>query len=98
MNQQVSNFGNTVQQMRSFFKGNTSALNSYLNKCIFYSGMGSNDYLNNYFMPNFYTTSSDYTSKAYADSLLRNYTHQLTVSLLFLYQDLHNIHHNSQQY
>ncbi|CBI39224.3 hypothetical protein VitviT2T_029001 [Vitis vinifera] len=78
MNQQVSNFANTVVQMRRFFRGDTNALNSYLSKCIFYSGMGSNDYLNNYFMPDFYSTGSDYTTKAYAAALLQDYSRQLT--------------------
>ncbi|CAI0410224.1 unnamed protein product [Linum tenue] len=45
--------------------------------CIFFSGMGSNDYLNNYFMSNFYTTSSDYTPKAFASVLLQDYANQL---------------------
>ncbi|CAI0419418.1 unnamed protein product [Linum tenue] len=42
-------------------------------------GMGSNDYLNNYFMSNFYTTSSDYTPKAFASVLLQDYANQLAV-------------------
>lgn len=77
---QVANFANTVQEMRRLFRGDNNALSSYLSKCIFYSGMGSNDYLNNYFMPTFYTTSSDYNAKAYAAVLLQDYTRQLTVS------------------
>lgn len=80
MNQQVSNFGNTVAEMRRFFRGDANALSNYLGRCIFYSGMGSNDYLNNYFMPNFYTSSSDYTTKAYAAALLQDYSRQLSVS------------------
>jgi len=80
MNQQVANFGYTVAQMRRYFRGDTDALNSYLSKCIFYSGLGSNDYLNNYFMPNFYSTSSEFTAKAYAAVLLNDYSRQLTVS------------------
>ncbi|KAA8538761.1 hypothetical protein F0562_028344 [Nyssa sinensis] len=78
MNQQVVNFGRTVRQMSRYFRGDYNALSSYLSKCIFYSGMGSNDYLNNYFMPDFYSTASDYTPKAYADLLLQNYSRQLT--------------------
>ncbi|CAL8997711.1 unnamed protein product [Prunus brigantina] len=78
MNQQVSNFGNTVAEMRRFFRGDANALSTYLGRCIFYSGMGSNDYLNNYFMPNFYTSSSDYTTKAYAAALLQDYSRQLS--------------------
>ncbi|KAH9725367.1 GDSL esterase/lipase [Citrus sinensis] len=79
MNQQVAAFGETVLQMRRYFRGDNNALNNYLSKCIFYSGMGSNDYLNNYFMPTFYSTSSDYTTKAFAALLLQEYTRQLMV-------------------
>ncbi|KAK3027977.1 hypothetical protein RJ639_039330 [Escallonia herrerae] len=78
MNQQVENFGRTVQELSRYFRGDERALDSYLNKCIFYSGMGSNDYLNNYFMTDYYSTRSQYTPKSYAASLLRDYSHQLT--------------------
>ncbi|XP_042483385.1 GDSL esterase/lipase At1g33811 [Macadamia integrifolia] len=78
MNQQVSNFATTVQQMRRFFRRNDTALYSHLSRCIFYSGLGSNDYLNNYFMPDLYTTSRDFTPKSYATSLLQDYSSQLT--------------------
>lgn len=88
MNQQVANFGDTVTQMRRNFRGDTNALNSYISRCLFYSGMGSNDYLNNYFMPNFYNTSSDYTAKAYAAVLLKDYSRQLTVSRRVLASDM----------
>ncbi|KAH1128603.1 hypothetical protein AAZX31_06G302700 [Glycine max] len=78
LNEQVANFGNTVQQLRRFFRGDNESLNSYLNKCLFFSGMGSNDYLNNYFMSDFYSTSSDYTVKAFATVLLQDYSRQLS--------------------
>ncbi|XP_047947102.1 GDSL esterase/lipase At1g33811 [Salvia hispanica] len=78
MNQQVENFGRTVQQLRRFFRGNGIALAAYLSKAIFYCGLGSNDYLNNYFMRDYYSTSSRYTPKAYAESLLQDYARQLT--------------------
>lgn len=78
MTEQVTNFGNTVQQMRRFFRGDNDALNSYLSKCIYYSGLGSNDYLNNYFMTDFYSTSTQYTPKAFASALLQDYARQLS--------------------
>ena len=80
MNQQVANFAETVQQMGRFFRGDANALNNYLSRCIFYSGMGSNDYLNNYFMTDFYSTGSQYSPKAYAAQLILDYSRQLTVS------------------
>ncbi|XP_043719048.1 GDSL esterase/lipase At1g33811 [Telopea speciosissima] len=78
MNQQVSNFATTVQQMRRFFRRNDTGLYSYLSKCIFYSGLGSNDYLNNYFMTDLYSTSRDYNPQNYAALLLQDYSRQLT--------------------
>uniref|UniRef100_A0A2N9FB93 GDSL esterase/lipase n=1 Tax=Fagus sylvatica TaxID=28930 RepID=A0A2N9FB93_FAGSY len=85
MNQQVVNFASTVQDMRRLFRGDNNALNSHLSKCIFYSGMGSNDYLNNYFMPDFYTSSSDFTVQAFAAALLQDYLRQLTLVKLVAY-------------
>lgn len=43
--------------------------------------MGSNDYLNNYFMPNLYSSSYEYSPKTFASILLEEYTRQLTVSV-----------------
>lgn len=84
MNQQVDNFATTVQQLRRFFRGDLNALNTYLSKSIFYCGLGSNDYLNNYFMRDYYSTSSRYTPKAYADSLIQDYSRQLSVLTSFM--------------
>lgn len=78
MNQQVTNFGRTVQEIRRFFRGDDVALRGYLSKCIIYSGLGSNDYLNNYFMTDYYSTHSRFTSEAYAAALLKDYSRQLT--------------------
>lgn len=93
MNQQVNNFGNVVQQMSRYFRGDTNAVGSYLSKCIFYSGMGSNDYLNNYFMRDFYNTGSQYTPQAYANALIHDYTNQLTVSIFLLFLETSQSYH-----
>ncbi|KAF6167021.1 hypothetical protein GIB67_041276 [Kingdonia uniflora] len=77
MNQQVMNYARAVQEMQRVFRRNDSALGDYLSKCLFYVGMGSNDYLNNYFMPTMYRTSSNYTPKTYAKALLHDYSQQL---------------------
>ncbi|RAL39928.1 hypothetical protein DM860_008068 [Cuscuta australis] len=78
MNQQVENFARTVLELRRFFREDNNTLNAYLSKCIFYSGMGSNDYLNNYFMTDFYSTHSHFTPQAFAASLLNDYSRQLS--------------------
>jgi hypothetical protein len=41
-------------------------------------GLGSNDYLNNYIMPN-YDTRRHYTPQQFADLLVTQYASQLTV-------------------
>ncbi|CAM8916983.1 unnamed protein product [Rhodiola kirilowii] len=78
MNLQVSNFRDSISDLRRYFRGDNTSLNLYLRKCIIYCGMGSNDYLNNYFMTDFYSTSTRFTPKAYAASLLQDYARQLT--------------------
>lgn len=79
MREQIARFGRTVQVIsRRYFRGDYSGLMGYLSKCIIVSGLGSNDYLNNYFMPSF-STSTVYTPKAFATSLLEDYSSQLTV-------------------
>ncbi|KAJ3683202.1 hypothetical protein LUZ60_013429 [Juncus effusus] len=75
--QQVDHFRTTTETMRRIFRGDSARLGEYLRKCIYYSGMGSNDYLNNYFMPNMYPSSYQYTPKVYAALLLRDYSQQL---------------------
>ncbi|XP_074264136.1 GDSL esterase/lipase At1g33811 [Silene latifolia] len=78
MDRQISNFESVIEELRRHTRGDPNAIQNYLNKCIIYSGIGSNDYLNNYFMTNYYTTSSQFTPTAYANALLQEYYRQLT--------------------
>lgn len=75
--EQLNNFQSTLDQITDNLGANDVA--SALSKCIFFVGMGSNDYLNNYLMPN-YPTRNQYNGLQYADLLVQQYTHQLTVS------------------
>ncbi|XP_008459639.1 GDSL esterase/lipase At1g71691 [Cucumis melo] len=74
-NQQIRNFENTLDQIT----GNLGAamVAPVVARCIFFVGMGSNDYLNNYLMPN-YPTRSQYNSRQFANLLIQQYTQQLT--------------------
>ncbi|CAA0809851.1 GDSL esterase/lipase [Striga hermonthica] len=74
-NQQIKNFESTLEQIRDTV--GMSDLAQALSKCIFFVGMGSNDYLNNYLMPN-YDTKNQYNPQQYADLLARQYSQQLT--------------------
>ncbi|XP_058097653.1 GDSL esterase/lipase At1g33811-like [Magnolia sinica] len=78
MDEQIGNFGRTLEEIRIYFGGNNYAVQAYLSKCIFFSGMGSNDYLNNYFMPNYYRSTSDYSPSTFATVLIQDYSRQLT--------------------
>lgn len=53
---------------------------NYLSRCIYSVGLGSNDYLNNYFMPQYYSTSRQFTPEEYADELIEQYAQGLRVS------------------
>ncbi|XP_058103391.1 GDSL esterase/lipase At1g29660-like [Magnolia sinica] len=76
MNGQLQNFKATVQQLAEIL-GDEKATADHLSKCIYSVGMGSNDYLNNYFMPLFYTSSRQYTVEQFADALIKQYSQQL---------------------
>ncbi|XP_068652243.1 GDSL esterase/lipase At1g71691-like [Aristolochia californica] len=74
-NQQISNFQTTLDRITDRL-GAADVSNS-IGKCIFFVGMGSNDYLNNYLMPN-YPTRNQYNAQQFADLLIQQYTKQLT--------------------
>ncbi|XP_057948465.1 GDSL esterase/lipase At5g45670-like [Malania oleifera] len=76
MSGQVRNYRNTVSQVVNLLGGEAAAAN-YLRQCVYTVGMGSNDYLNNYFMPLFYSSSSRYTPEQFADLLIQQYSQQL---------------------
>ncbi|CAA7030606.1 unnamed protein product [Microthlaspi erraticum] len=73
---QVRNYQSTVQQVVNLLGDETRAAD-YLKRCIYSVGLGSNDYLNNYFMPNFYSSSRQFTPEQYADDLISRYRTQL---------------------
>ncbi|KAH7836889.1 hypothetical protein Vadar_007024 [Vaccinium darrowii] len=76
MTAQVNNYKNTVSQVVNILGDEASAAN-YLSKCIYSVGLGSNDYLNNYFMPSTYSTSRQFTPDQYADVLIQQYAQQI---------------------
>lgn len=75
---QVANHVNTVSQVVDILGDENQAAN-YLSKCIYSIGLGSNDYLNNYFMPLYYSTGNQYSPDSFANDLINRYTEQLRV-------------------
>ncbi|XP_042483841.1 GDSL esterase/lipase At5g45670-like isoform X1 [Macadamia integrifolia] len=76
MNGQVNNYQAAVNRVINLL-GDENTAADHLSRCIFSVGMGSNDYLNNYFMPLFYSSSLQYTPEQYADVLSQQYFQQL---------------------
>ncbi|WOG97076.1 hypothetical protein DCAR_0416415 [Daucus carota subsp. sativus] len=74
-NRQLENFEHSLTQIRA--RVGAENLAQQLSRCIFFVGMGSNDYLNNYLMPN-YPTKNQYNGPQFADLLVQQYTAQLT--------------------
>ncbi|KAJ0971941.1 hypothetical protein J5N97_019900 [Dioscorea zingiberensis] len=75
-NQQIRNFESTLNQI-GMVLGASEAVAESIKRCILFIGFGSNDYLNNYMMPN-YNTRNQYNAEQFADLLVQQYTQQLT--------------------
>ncbi|XP_052189009.1 GDSL esterase/lipase At1g71691 [Diospyros lotus] len=76
-NQQIKNFEDTLHQITTEDRVPAAVLARDLAGSIFFVGIGSNDYLNNYLMPN-YETSKQYNPKKFARLLTEQYSQQLT--------------------
>ncbi|XP_073224952.1 GDSL esterase/lipase At5g08460-like [Cicer arietinum] len=78
--QQVSNFEKTLSQTKSLMEDEN--LSQYLANSFTTVIHGSNDYINNYLMPEFYGTSFMYSPNNYADILIEHYKENILVNLL----------------
>ncbi|KAL5982884.1 hypothetical protein ACLOJK_016963 [Asimina triloba] len=74
-NQQIRNFETTLAQLNS--RLGADQVRRSIGRSVFFIGLGSNDYLNNYMMPN-YPTRRQYNGQQFADLLIQQYTTQLT--------------------
>ncbi|CAO2823470.1 unnamed protein product [Amaranthus hypochondriacus] len=74
MDRQLRNYENTISKLESMIEGPVS---EYLKKCLYTVNIGSNDYINNYFMPQHYNTNNLFTSHEYAQLLVSRYQPQL---------------------
>ncbi|XP_030944446.1 GDSL esterase/lipase At5g45670-like [Quercus lobata] len=77
MDRQLQNHQITVSNIVKLLGNNESLATAYLNKCIYSVAIGSNDYLNNYFLPQYYNTSSIYNEEQYAAVLAQQLYQQL---------------------
>ncbi|KAK1364804.1 GDSL-lipase 1 [Heracleum sosnowskyi] len=73
MKEQIDNFKNKILEMNVLLGGPQNT-KDHFGKCLFQVGFGSNDYLNNYFVPSVYNTSKLFTPEQYADDLIKQFT------------------------
>ncbi|KAK1355677.1 Lipase [Heracleum sosnowskyi] len=73
MKEQIDNFKNKILEMNVLLGGPQNT-RDHLGKCLFQVGFGSNDYLNNYFVPSVYNTSKLFTPEQYADDFIKQFT------------------------
>ncbi|KAL7604277.1 GDSL esterase/lipase At1g29670 [Lactuca sativa] len=74
--QQLKNHEMTVSSIREIL-GEPGLASQYLKKCLYHVGFGSNDYLNNYFIPAVYETSSMFTVEKFTQVLIQQYRRQI---------------------
>ncbi|KAL8130427.1 hypothetical protein V2J09_019582 [Rumex salicifolius] len=74
LDEQLENHGEVVSIISSILGNGSSA---HLNKCLYMINIGSNDYLNNYYVPESYSTSQTYTRQQYAQVLIQQYSKQV---------------------
>lgn len=75
LDRQLLNHETTISRLSA--QSNKTYTVEYLKKCIYLVNIGSNDYINNYLIPNIYPTSNIYTIDEYAAVLVEEYSQQL---------------------
>ncbi|KAK8615056.1 hypothetical protein V6N13_068842 [Hibiscus sabdariffa] len=80
LNRQIKNHKTIISKITRLM-GNYTATNLLLKQCIYSFQIGSNDYINNYFKPEFYDTNRRFTPSKYATLLVQ----QLSLQLKTLY-------------
>ncbi|XP_059434562.1 GDSL esterase/lipase At1g29670-like [Corylus avellana] len=77
MDMQLKNYQITLSQINKTLGNRNMSTVEYLSKCIFSVAIGTNDYIDNYFFPQYYTTSRIYTPQQYAVVLNQQLSQQL---------------------
>lgn len=73
----------TISKLEAMVQG---PVTNYLNKCLYTVNMGTNDYINNYFMPQYYPTRNLYNPDQFSTLLVARYRAQLQVFIYFFHQ------------
>ncbi|KAK9057868.1 hypothetical protein SSX86_022707 [Deinandra increscens subsp. villosa] len=79
LDRQIAHHATTILKLVELIgNGSLAPVRRHLKKCIYTVAMGNNDFINNYFFPQYYKTSSLYTPEEYAEVLVQQYTQQLS--------------------
>ncbi|KAG8485722.1 hypothetical protein CXB51_019080 [Gossypium anomalum] len=76
MSIQIRNHKTVIARIRKILR-NDSSTEKLLRQCIYSIQIGSNDFVNNYFKPNFYNSSHGYRLSEFATMLVRQFAHQI---------------------
>jgi len=85
------NLGVQMQNHRATYSrigmklGDSDKAKEHLNKCLYYINIGSNDYINNYFLPQIYKSSTTYTLDQYSNILIDQLSQNIQVFTFFFY-------------
>lgn len=66
-------------------RGGLKNAKEYLNQCLYYVNIGSNDYINNFFLPEQYPSSRIYNLERYTNLLISKLSQYLEVFYNFLF-------------
>ncbi|XP_050900502.1 GDSL esterase/lipase At1g29670 [Lathyrus oleraceus] len=72
MGMQLEHHRDIVSQIAK--KVGSEEVQQHLNKCLYYVNIGSNDYLNNYFLPEYYPSNGKYNADQYAVALVEEHS------------------------
>lgn len=76
LGKQLENHKVTMSRVADIL-GDANSAKNHMNKCLFIVGIGSNDYINNFLMPETYPSSRLYSPSQYATILIQQYSQQL---------------------
>ncbi|CAA0823683.1 GDSL esterase/lipase [Striga hermonthica] len=76
MDEQLQNHRTIIGRIRPSLGFNQTAVNEYLNQCLYVVNMGSNDYLNNYYLP-VSTSRLLYSPDEFSKILIKKFSQQL---------------------
>ncbi|XP_041995942.1 GDSL esterase/lipase At1g29670-like [Salvia splendens] len=75
LSEQLTNHEITISKIQKLLGGKSEA-EKFLNRCLYYVGIGTNDYILNY-LPQFYSSTTNYTPNEFAAVLIAQYSKQL---------------------